>query len=616
MKYKSVILALVLGAVLLSTQAVYALINPNFTPIHVVKQSDLVLELKFEADVKDGKAVAAVKREIKGKNKGQTVQINISGAYKEQIDAFTRMLKITSSDSALLFVGIFCEVGSSVEEKKGMLHIGGKWVNLSYDEAKAIWLMDKIDDHLQATWAGGTDMLIRAVDYIMADPDLASVPVEAGVEWAEKKVLGKIDGKIYSMVPVRLYNDENVLLFISAQKGDKLYFYDAKSKAFKDITDKSRINTKSAVHVWGDFNSDGLLDLVSFDGKDISLLTQSADKTFKAEPLKPQDLLKDKSILGFAAIDCGKGLPGIITSTNESPVLWFPNGAKSAEKLCTGEFPGKDLGTAGKCMVADLTGDNIPDVIQLFEKGGLFYQGKKPGSFAQPVTCQIGLGKGFSEIFLGDYDADGLLDIFTVTESRCRLWHNLGSLKFMETLGLAGEIAYISKPGGTGGMTGDINNDGRQDILIIYPDNPYQIFFNRGFRSFGHGRQLNAEEKDMFPEANEGQKAGCLGDLNNDGTQDLAVVINDGTVGVLLGTQALSLHARLTPKSSYLGPITVTGWSDKRCIGAWNVTPGTGEAFFGQYEAGPCTVKWQLPEGTLQSKEFILEKNIVDFILK
>ena len=54
--------------------------------------------------------------------------------------------------------------------------------------------------------------------------------------------------------------------------------------------------------------------------------------------------------------------------------------------------------------------------------------------------------------------------------------------------------------------------------------------------------------------------------------------------------------------------MAVTGWIGKRCLGAWNVLPGTSQAFFGRRDAGPVTLKWRLPGGKEQQKEIVVEK--------
>jgi hypothetical protein len=62
--------------------------------------------------------------------------------------------------------------------------------------------------------------------------------------------------------------------------------------------------------------------------------------------------------------------------------------------------------------------------------------------------------------------------------------------------------------------------------------------------------------------------------------------------------------------------VAVTGWIGKRCLGAWNVLPGAGQACFGRRDAGPVTLKWHLPGGKEQTKEVVLEKKTIRVEIK
>ena len=64
------------------------------------------------------------------------------------------------------------------------------------------------------------------------------------------------------------------------------------------------------------------------------------------------------------------------------------------------------------------------------------------------------------------------------------------------------------------------------------------------------------------------------------------------------------------------GPVTVTGWIGKRCLGAWNVLPGVSQGSFGRTDAGPVTLKWRLPGGKEQQKEVVVEKKTVRVEIK
>ena len=72
--------------------------------------------------------------------------------------------------------------------------------------------------------------------------------------------------------------------------------------------------------------------------------------------------------------------------------------------------------------------------------------------------------------------------------------------------------------------------------------------------------------------------------------------------------EARSVVAALPVGGPCKGPVTVTGWIGKRCLGAWNVLPGASQAFFGRREAGPVTLKWRLPGAQEQQKEIVVEK--------
>jgi len=196
----------------------------------------------------------------------------------------------------------------------------------------------------------------------------------------------------------------------------------------------------------------------------------------------------------------------------------------------------------------------------------------------------------------------------------------LGAAKFVETRGISGEIAYISQPRGTGGMTGDINNDGRQDVLILYSDRQPHLFFNRGFRSFGHAHTLDLNERNLLPASADGQQAGCLAEFSGYGAQDMVLVLANGEVWAMLRDdeydEGLYVGASLAIDGEFAGPLTVTAEANGRNLGAWNVSPGSSSAFFGRREAGPCTIKWQLPGEETQQKKVIVESGPVWFSIR
>jgi hypothetical protein len=270
--------------------------------------------------------------------------------------------------------------------------------------------------------------------------------------------------------------------------------------------------------------------------------------------------------------------------------------------------------------VADLDGDGFVDVLQIFTEGSLFYKGSAPGAFAAPARAAVGGGPGRWGACLGDFDGDGLQDVFIAGEDRNGMWRNLGGGKFDDRMGYCGSLAYISKNGGIASASGDLNNDGRQDVLIVYgAQMPSQLFFNRGFCCFGlcrqnldiaqHRSDLERLDKTLVDDCSAPQQAGCLADFNGDGALDLAVVLGNGDV-VLFPRKvnpdvgALGVNVSLPAGKATPGPVTVSATvKDGRNLGSWALHQGDGGSIIGVKAATTLTLKWTLPDGKTQQKD-------------
>jgi hypothetical protein len=100
---------------------------------------------------------------------------------------------------------------------------------------------------------------------------------------------------------------------------------------------------------------------------------------------------------------------------------------------------------------------------------------------------ELEIGAIGTGVAIGDYDGDGLPDIFVANKTgSCRLFHNLGNGKFedvTERAGVAehGADAKIWKQGAT---FVDVNNDGLLDIYVCRFNAPNLLYVNQGDGTF------------------------------------------------------------------------------------------------------------------------------------
>ncbi len=609
---------------LILTAPAAALINPNYTPVDLVRQSELILRLQLTAPGADGKLGVKIVETIQGKAPAKLVLVmdgDLQAAAKDgQADLpYDKNRKVP----ALLFGGDFSAASNedaSVRANKpvGVLHAdiaapaeGTRWFGV-FRRADGSLLVARDALDLKAVWAGGNRMLARAVEYVRADPR-AEMPTAVGARWGGELNVASLKGKVNGAAAVDPTGGGRPHLFVLADAGDRLFRPTADGTKFQDVTAKLKLPTTSRLAAWGDFNGDGRLDLASWDGHGLDVALCGGDGTFQLE--KGAGGFGHVPI-GLAALSTGGAKKAsLLVSTPAEPILMTlgRSGLFLRKPLPKAAKGYKSLGQAGPCAVADFDADGIADVLQPFAKGALLYAGKPAGAFGPPQTaCGARLGESITTVLAGDFDADGLADALVTSSFGCLVLRNLGGGKFAEALGEAGEVEYIAKPRSAGAMLCDINNDGRQEFVLLYPNMPPQFYFNRGFACFGYAVELDLRDSDLKVRdaTSSGQQAGAAADFNGDGAGDLAMVSNEGEVWVLFREAAegptLGLTVSLPPGAP--GPVNVLAADGKRSLGVRVVSPGGAGALFGKHTKGPLLLKWRLPAGRPQTKRAIVLK--------
>jgi hypothetical protein len=210
--------------------------------------------------------------------------------------------------------------------------------------------------------------------------------------------------------------------------------------------------------------------------------------------------------LGVAVGDYdGDGWPDIYVANDGTPnQLWINrrNGTFTDEGLLSGAALNASGNPEGSMGIAsgdfDLDGDEDLFVTNIAGETSVLYVNDGHGNF-EDARVRFGLG-ALTAAFTGfgtdwfDYDNDGWPDLFVangavnVVESqrgqptpyrmRNQLFHNLDGKRFEET-SAAGGPAFARAEISRGAAFGDLDNDGRVDIVVTNNGGPARLLLNR-----------------------------------------------------------------------------------------------------------------------------------------
>ncbi|MGE3164567.1 MAG: CRTAC1 family protein [Planctomycetota bacterium] len=175
-----------------------------------------------------------------------------------------------------------------------------------------------------------------------------------------------------------------------------------------------------------------------------------------------------------------------------------------------------------------LTGGSSADRLYINNGDGTFTDRAAAAGMAEP---HMGMGAA-----VGDYDADGDLDIFVTSygpalfapsPGRHKLWRNNGDLTFTDVAGAAGvQFSGSGVADGFGAAFGDYDLDGDLDLVV-----PHWIqgHGNTLFENQGNGTFVNVSLPAGLTDLSVRSYSACFADMNGDRHPELLVAGDFGT---------------------------------------------------------------------------------------
>jgi hypothetical protein len=294
---------------------------------------------------------------------------------------------------------------------------------------------------------------------------------------------------------------------------------------FTDVTQKAGVGDPrwSAGAAFVDYDNDGKLDLfvsnyVDFDLNHLPEFGKGRTCQFKGVPVQcgPRGLPGDGDSLYHNNGD------GTFTDVSKKAGVSDPNGYYGMGVICS-DFDGDGL------VDIFVANDSTPNFLYHNNGVGTF---KEIGFISGTAVNGSGKEQGSMGVTLGDYDHDGMLDLFVTNfdDEYNTLYHNDGRNSFSD-VSYAAKVAAVSLPYvGWGTKFFDYDNDGWVDLFVAnghaYPQRDHY----RQLKLVHHNNRDGtfdevAEQLGSALMEERVSRGAAFGDIDNDG--DVDIVIND-----------------------------------------------------------------------------------------
>lgn len=352
---------------LLLVPSAWAVINPELTPVHLVRQSEQVWRVELspgEQHRVNVKVLAALKGELPQR-----------GPVIEGCD-------IAQPQAGVLFIA------DAAGSKVASLYAQAKWYRLT-TRTPVLWQAEAADRSLGGTWNGSVEMLARAVEYVQSDP-AATVPAACDAAWGQAQSIAKGLGLVHGLQAI---DDGHGLALVVGQRHFK---YSADKNTLVGVPDTRVIldvddsydpvgfqppgNPLSGAIA--DFEADGKLDRLTTYKDGCRIFTNGGEGQFADTTADSGDLaaLAGKAN-GAQTCDINNdGRPDILAWTDKGSPQFFYNRGFRCFALATNLSLEKHplLNRIQCATVADFNGDGCQDLAAVTTDGELVFLPRDP----------------------------------------------------------------------------------------------------------------------------------------------------------------------------------------------------------------------------------------------
>ena len=343
--------------------------------------------------------------------------------------------------------------------------------------------------------------------------------------------------------PISVTNTTTVLTGYSATGFISTFTPNKANITTNDIMPKVDFGASSTWNVKiGDFDGDGKVDIASLDGSGtVSIFRNIATSgTINAGSLAPKvDFSAGNSTLGLAVGDLdGDGKLDIAVSNRTSNAVTVlrntSSGIGNISFAASTSF-GTNLNSYD-VAIGDIDGDGKADLVAVNYAAStvsvLRNTSSGVGNISFAVKQDFTVGTNPVYVAIGDLDGDGKNDL-AVSNLGSGVLSVLGNTSVIGTISFNTKVDFATNSSSGGIMTGDLNKDGKIDLIIGYFGGSVISVFNNTSSGIGN---INFDPKIDFPAGSTASSI-AIGDLDGDGNVDLAASSrNSGSLSVLRNT--------------------------------------------------------------------------------